>query len=60
MTSIPGVNDLLKRLDSAQRRTLPEYFQVVVRAEMIRGQPFNPTLILARAVDPGEVLPTGH
>ena len=60
MTSTPGLNDLLKRLDSSRRRTLPEYFQAVVRAEMIRGQPFNPTLILARAVDPGVVLPTDH
>jgi hypothetical protein len=60
MTSIPGLNDLLKRLDSARGRTLPEYFQAVIRAEMIRGQPFNPTLVLARAVDPGVVLPTRH
>ena len=60
MTSTPGVNDLLKRLDAARRRTLPEYFQAVIRAEMIRGQPFNPTLILTRAVDPGLFPPTGH
>jgi hypothetical protein len=38
-TSPEGVVDLIKRFQSEHRSRLPEYFQAVIRSEIVKGEP---------------------
>jgi len=51
MTSAADVRELIRMLDPEHQSTLPEYWQAVIRTEMIRGEPFNPSVVLARKLD---------
>jgi len=50
LTSTAGVTELLRQLDPARRRALPEFFQAVVRAGIVRDDPANLSLVLVREV----------
>ena len=50
LTSTTGVTELLRQLDPARRRALPEFFQAVVRTEIVRDDPANLSLVLVREV----------
>jgi hypothetical protein len=50
LTSAAGVTALLERLDPARRRTLPDFFQAVIRTGIVRDDPANLSLVLAREV----------
>ena len=50
LTSSAGVTALLGRFDPARRQTLPEFFQAVVRTEIVRDDPANLALVLVREV----------
>jgi hypothetical protein len=50
LTSTAGVTELLRQLDPARRRTLPEFFQAVVRTEIVRDDPASSSLVLVREV----------
>ncbi len=52
MTTANGVRDAMRRFGTLERQTLPDYFQAVVRTEMIRGEPANTTIITVRVVTP--------
>lgn len=51
LTSASGMNELLRRLDPKSGRTLPEFFQAVIRIDIIQGEPANPRIVVARPVD---------
>ena len=52
MTTPPGVRDLMQRFGTADKQTLPDYFQAVVRTEIIRGEPARSSIVAVRAVKP--------
>ncbi len=52
MTSAGGVTDLMRRLGTAESQSLPDYFQAVVRTEIIRGEPARSSIVAVRAVTP--------
>jgi hypothetical protein len=53
MTTPNGVRDLMRRFGSdSGDGNLPEYFQAVVRTEMIRGEPARSAIVAVRAVTP--------
>jgi hypothetical protein len=51
VTSAAGVAELIQRFDSQQRHNLPDFFQAVLRTEIVRGDPARTTLVLTREVD---------
>jgi hypothetical protein len=51
LTSAQGVSELIQRLDPRQRRKLPDFFQAVIRTEIVRGDPARTVVVLTRAVD---------
>jgi hypothetical protein len=51
LTSTAGVWALLGRFDPARKERLPDYFQAVIRHEMLRGEPIKASLVLARSLD---------
>ncbi len=51
MTASAGVEEVMRQFGTADHQTLPDYFQIVVRSEMIRGEPAESRLVLARAVE---------
>ena len=59
LTSATGVKQLIEKLDPHGRRTLPEYFQAVIRTGMLRGESFQPSLVLARPLE-RPAPPTGN
>ncbi len=52
MTTANGVRELMRAFGSADRQTLPEYFQAVVRTEIIRGEPARSTVVTVRVITP--------
>jgi hypothetical protein len=50
LTSTAGVTALLGRFDPARRRALPEFFQAVIRTEIVRDDPAGLSLVLVREV----------
>jgi hypothetical protein len=52
MTTASGVRDLMSRFGTAHRESLPEYFQAVIRTEMIRGEPAGSSIVAVRALNP--------
>ena len=50
MTTSAGVKEVMRRLGTGKQQVLPDYFQVVVRSEMIRGEPVENRLVLARTI----------
>ena len=50
MTTSGGVKEVMRRLGTDKQEVLPDYFQIVVRSEMIRGEPVENRLVLARAI----------
>jgi hypothetical protein len=53
LTSPAGVTELLRRFDPAGRKQLPDYFQAVIRHEMLRGEPIKESLVLVRKLERG-------
>jgi hypothetical protein len=49
-TSAEGVRELMRRFGSLSEQTLPEYFQAVIRTEIIRGDPANSSVVAVRAL----------
>jgi hypothetical protein len=52
MTTPNGVRDLIQRFGPANNQNLPDYFQVVVKTEIIRGDPARSSIVAVRAVIP--------
>ncbi len=52
MTTANGVREAMRRFGTLDRQTLPDYFQAVIRTEMIRGEPANASIVAVRAVTP--------
>ena len=52
MTTPVGVRDLMQRFGTADRQTLPDFFQAVIRTEMIRGEPARNSIVAVRIVKP--------
>jgi len=50
MTSPEGVRRLMHRFGTDERQMLPEYFQAVIRTEIIRGDPANASIVTVRAL----------
>jgi hypothetical protein len=50
MTTPNGVLDLMRHFGTAERQTLPDYFQAVIRTEVIRGEPARSSVVAVRAV----------
>jgi hypothetical protein len=50
MTSPDGVREVMRRFGVSSQQTLPEYFQAVVRTEIIRGDPANTAVVTVRAL----------
>ncbi len=48
MTSKDGAAEICRRLSQGKGRSMPEYFQVVLRSEMIRGEPAETQPVLVR------------
>jgi hypothetical protein len=51
MTSADGVRELMRRFGTETRETLPDYFQAVLRSEIIRGDPVNTSIVAVRALE---------
>ena len=60
VTSSAGVAQLIRRFDSQPRHNLPDFFQAVLRTEIVRGDPARTTLVLAREVDRRAMADEGH
>ena len=60
LTSAAGVTELIERLDPQHRRKLPDYFQAVIRTEIVRGDPARTALVLTREVDRKELAREGQ
>jgi len=52
MTTGNGVREAMRRFGSLDKQTLPDYFQAVIRTEMIRGEPANTAIVAVRVVTP--------
>jgi hypothetical protein len=52
MTSPEGVLELMRRFGPGSAQTLPEYFQAVIRTEIIRGDPANASIVAVRPLKP--------
>jgi hypothetical protein len=50
MTSVDGVRDVMRRLGTLEMQTLPSFFQVVVRTEIVGGDPANTTIVAVRSL----------
>ena len=50
LASTAGVTDLLRQFDPVRQRVLPEFFQAVIRTEIVRDDPASSSLVLAREV----------
>ena len=50
MTTPNGILDLMRHFGTAERETLPDYFQAVIRTEVIRGEPARSSVVAVRAV----------
>jgi hypothetical protein len=50
MTSANGVRELMRRFGGEKQQTLPDYFQAVIRTEIIRGDPAKSSVVAARAL----------
>ena len=50
MTSANGLRQVMRRFGTLDRQTLPDYFQVVIRTEIIRGDAANATVAAVRAI----------
>lgn len=51
VTSETGAGEIRRRLAIGQKAKLPDYFQAVLRSEIIRGEPANTQVVLVRALD---------
>jgi hypothetical protein len=51
-TGEAGASRLAAALKAANGGRLPRYYQVVIRAEVIKGMPSNPSLVMVRIVKP--------
>lgn len=51
LTSPGGMWELLRRFDPGRKERLPDYFQAVIRHEMLRGEPIKASLVLVRSLD---------
>jgi hypothetical protein len=60
VTSAAGVAELIQRFDSQRRHNLPDFFQAVLRTEIVRGDPARTTLVLTREVDRRVMADEGH
>jgi hypothetical protein len=52
MTSPEGVREIMRRFGTANQQTLPDYFQAVIRTEIIRGDAANASVVAVRALKP--------
>jgi hypothetical protein len=52
MTTANGVREAMRHFGTLDRQTLPDYFQAVIRTEMIRGEPANASIVAVRTVTP--------
>jgi hypothetical protein len=50
LASTAGVAELLRRFDPVRQRALPEFFQAVIRTDIVRDDPANSSLVLVREV----------
>jgi hypothetical protein len=50
-TSSRGLAELMKCFGVAKPSALPEYFQAIVKVEIVKGEPANTSAVLPRAVD---------
>jgi hypothetical protein len=55
LTSAGGVTELIRRFDPRKHLKLPEFFQAVIRSEIIRGDPANASLMLVWELDGKEL-----
>jgi hypothetical protein len=42
----------MRRFGTESRQTLPDYFQAVIRTEIIRGDPANASIVAVRPLKP--------
>jgi hypothetical protein len=52
MTTANGVREAMRRFGTLEKQSLPDYFQAVIRTEMIRGEPANASIVAVREVTP--------
>lgn len=50
MTNPNSVRELMRRFGTLDRKTLPEFFQAVIRTEIIKGEPAGSSLVMVRSV----------
>jgi hypothetical protein len=48
LTTSQGASELIRRLNAAGKKAIPEYFQAVIKLDVIRSEPANATLVFAR------------
>ena len=60
LTSTAGVAELIRRFDPQLRRKLPDFFQAVIRTEIVRGDPARTAVVLTREVDRRAMATEGH
>ena len=51
LTSAAGISELIQRFDAQGHKKLPEFFQAVLRTEIVRGDPARTAVIVTREID---------
>ncbi len=51
LTSTAGVSQIIERFDPVHHRRIPDYFQALIRTQIIRGDPGRWDLVLVRELD---------